>query len=265
MPRIGVVCCVDGEHMPDSGALDCAAEGYCHYPYEVVKAMLDDTGRETAGISATMLDGCRRSTRLKIEEDYYQSLATMYPGFRGTITHTVFENHPEPGYFYERRFEAYVPGTTQTITGKPDKVGIIQRRLFDFKSKSEGKLPSEPDEKHIRQLSVYRWLLYHGSPQEPFRMRANGVVREFVPGTPARIEIEEAFLTYLSMAQLRTYKAPLLPYSEVERWLVEGVRELRDEALPVVPDGYSPYGPNKLCLDWCPLRKACQERMERGE
>ena len=238
---------------------------FCEYSYEQLKGMLDTSGRSTAHISATMLGGCRRQVRLQAEENYYGHPARLFAAFRGTLSHQVMESNPEPGCLYENRFEVLIPGFNTPLTGQVDKINVIRKKITDFKSKD--RLPDYPDDKHIMQLNVYRYLVMHGWPQVPFTATfPNGDVWDFPLNAPAEIEIDQLELVYFSMSGVRTFSLdsgtdPLPIYSDdaVLSYIVEGMRELADPRLPEIPSDRNPFG-NKLCTDWCPVRDICIER-----
>lgn len=231
----------------------------------MLEAMLDTRGRETAHISATMLGGCRRQARLQAEVEYYAHPAKLFAAMRGTIGHQAMEAHPEPGCLYENRFEVLVPGFDIPLTGQIDKVDIVKKKISDFKTKD--RLPETPDDKHVMQLNVYRYLVKHGWPQKPFSATfSNGDTWDFPLNTAAEIEIDQLELIYWSMSGVRTFSTdsgadalPLYSDEAVLQHIVDGMRELTAARLPDIPSDRNPFS-NKLCTDWCPVRNNCIER-----
>lgn len=268
MARIGVLCCHTGEDLTDEEALK-HAKGIgsggipCLYTYEMMAGMLDGSGRETAHYSATMLTGCKRQARLKVEEDYRIYPQRSFAAFRGTLGHLLTEHWPEPGYLYEKRFEIQFPDFPKPFTGQIDKLGIRQKAILDFKTKADAKVPTEADPDHIWQLNMYRYLVKYGWPQEPFLMRVGDTVREFGIGEPANIEINSLTLCYWSMAKVKIVPVPIIPYKEVEAFIKEGLAVLVAEETPEIPEDLDPFI-HPLCVDWCPVQEFCAIRMLSG-
>lgn len=274
MALLGVICPIDRQRISTEDCLKCRMSAvpprpgqphFCEYSYEQLKGMLDTKGRETAHISATMLGGCRRQIRLQANEDYYWHPSKLFASFRGTLSHQLMESHPEPGCLYENRFEVNIPGFDEPLTGQIDKVNILTEKITDFKSKD--RLPEAPDDKHIMQLNIYRYLVMHGWPQNPFTASfPNGDVWDFPYKVPAEIQVKQLELVYFSMSGVRTFSLdsgtdplPIYPEQTVYDYIVEGMRELADPRLPEIPSDRNPFG-NKLCTEWCPVRDTCIER-----
>jgi hypothetical protein len=265
--RCGVHCCLGGEDISDEEALQHAESGLCPYPPEIVQGMLDDTGRERAHISVTMLGGCRRQTWLKRREDWRVYLRQVYPAFRGTLAHALMEMYPDKGAILERRFELPIqlPGGSTFLTGKPDKVSLRHRKIVDFKSKADSKIPIEPDPDHVWQVNCYRYLVKHGYPQRGLVLR-NGdrVIREYPEGQPAGIEIDKLEIVYFSMSSVRILPVVTLPEKEVEAYIYKGVQEVIQEKTPTIPEDLNPTR-HPLCTTWCPVNEFCVKRMLSGE
>lgn len=258
--RVGVHCCLTGEDLTDAEALEHSKRQECELAPEMMAGILDESGRETAFISATMLTGCRRQVRLKMEEDYRVYPQKMFPAWRGTLGHLAMERYPEPGYLYEGRWQIQLPGVSKPFTGQIDKLGIKQKRIIDFKTKQDAKIPSFPEKAHILQLNIYRWLVFNGWPQKPFRMRAGGLMHEFKPGEPAKIEIEHLELVYWSFSKVRKLSVPLMPMEEVESFVKAKLQETLGKETPPVPEELNPLR-HPLCTDWCPVQQFCVDRM----
>lgn len=264
MPRIGIVCPVDGADVADHACLTCRtgaprAGAHCHFSYEMLKGMMDSSGRATAHISATMLTTvCPRRVWLEPREDYHVSPLRLFPAWRGTMGHLMTEAHPAPDVIYERRFEVQleIAGEPVRVTGQIDKLDIRNRRIEDFKTKADAKIGKlrEPELAHVWQLNIYRFLVMHGWPQQAFTL--DGMA--YKPGTPAGIAIDELKLTYWSMQEPKALAAPVLDEGEVTAFIHARAAGLIGDC-PPVPDHLDPYR-DKLCVDWCPVRQHCLVR-----
>lgn len=273
MPRAGITCVLDNERISDAECLACAthatprAGGPCHIPYEMLKGMMDDSGRERAHVSATMLGGvCPRQTWLQANEPWHVHPDRAYAALRGTLGHLVMERNPEPGSIGEQRFEAEVEG--YLVTGQIDKIHLGRRTITDFKTKAETKSPpSKPQEDHVWQLNVYRWLVRHGWPQAVLTKDSTGarLPKKYAVGKPAGIEIDRLELVYWTLGWVKRLDVPVLDDDEVYRYIVQGLARQVDDLPPPVPEGLDPAGMrgavSKFCHDWCPVRHACLDRL----
>lgn len=272
MARAGIHCPIDGERVSDEECLACRvgaprAGVHCDYPYEMLKAMMDGSGRERAHISATMLGGvCPRQTWLQARRDWHANPDRTYAALRGTLGHLVMERNPEPGSICEQRFEIQVEG--MTVTGQIDKIHLERRTITDFKTKAETKAPPDrPQEDHVWQLNVYRHLVRHGWPQSVLTMDSAGgkLPRRIAVGKPANIQIDRLELVYWTLGWVRRIEVPLLDDDAVREYILNGARTQAGDSCPPVPDGLDPAGlrgrVSTFCLDWCPLRHACLDRM----
>lgn len=265
MPRIGIQCPVDQACIDDQTCLTCRsgaprAGRHCDFSYEMLQGMMDNSGRKTAHVSATMLTAsCQRRTWLEREQDYHVSPLQLFPSWRGTMGHAMTERHPQPDVIYEQRFEIEIQlsGQTMKVTGQIDKLNIHGRLIEDFKTKADGKLKSlkEPESAHIWQLNVYRYLVKHGWPQQPFTHRR----KKYQPGKSAKIEVETLKLTYWSMSEPRPLWAPVYTDAEVEAFIKERAVTYISEC-PDVPADLDPFR-SRLCSDWCAVRDHCVDRL----
>lgn len=265
MPRVGVHCPVDGERIDDQACLSCksgsprpACGTSCIYSFEMLKGMLDSSGRTTAHVSATMLtSSCPRRTWLEQNTSWHANPQAMFPAWRGTMGHRMTEAHPEPGCIYEQRFETRlrIGKTTYKVTGQIDKLDIRRSAITDFKTKTDSKIKrlKEPQADHVMQLNVYRWLVSTGWPQKRFELDG----RIYRPNEPANIVIDSLNLMYWSMETTKTMAAPIMELDEVAAWVEERVLGLQE--LPPIPDDLDPNR-SKLCTDWCAVRDECLAR-----
>lgn len=235
--------------------------------------MTDDSGRETAHVSATMLGGiCPRQTWLKGRRPWYLNPERSYQAYRGTIGHLMLEQYPEPGAIYEQRFELVLPDG-RIVTGKIDKLHPGRKEITDAKTKAEDKAqPKRPDAGYVWQLNFYRYLAWHGSPQVAITHDGigNPLDHPILPGRPANIPIERLQLNYWTFGWVKTIPVPLLAEEDVLNSILEGVSTQYDDEPPPIPAHLDPAGlkngtPATFCRDWCPVREACLELLLDGE
>jgi hypothetical protein len=231
--------------------------------------MIEGSNRETAHISATMIGGCRRKTRLQMDNEWIGNPDQMFPGWRGTVAHLAMEEWPDPDCVYERRFEIRFPEYPVPFTGQVDKLDIIRRTITDFKTKKDKSIPRTPEYEHVYQLNCYRYLVKHGWPQrsfgfDPKSTAGTGPVRRFMHGTPAGIEVETLQLVYFSMEKVQIFHAELIPDEEIEDYIRSGLAEITAAEVPAIPEDLNPYS-HRLCTDWCPVNALCRRLHEKGK
>lgn len=272
MARAGIHCPIDGERIDDDTCLSCRtgaprAGTHCDYPYEMLKGMMDDSGRERAHISATMLGGvCRRQTWLQARHDWHANPDRSYAALRGTLGHLVMERNPEPGAVCEQRFEIVLDGVT--VTGQIDKIHLDRRTITDFKTKAETKTPpKQPQDDHVMQLNVYRYLVMHGWPQRVLAKDSAGhkLAKRYAVGKPAGIAIDRLELVYWTLGWVKRLDVPLLDDETVLRYMLDGALTQASDTCPAVPDDLDPAGlagrASVFCTEWCPVRYECLDRM----
>lgn len=229
---------------------------WCSLSYEMLSGMLDSSGRASAHVSATQLVGCRRKTVLEAKHDYYADPLKLFPAWRGTMGHAAAERYPEPGCIYEQRFELRIPGHTRPFTGQIDKIDVARKQITDFKTKE--KLPDGPALSHVHQLNIYRYLVMHGWPQQPFEGVYGGERWVFPKNVPAEIEIDKLVLVYWSMSGVVEYECPVWEYDFTFEFIKNAYEEIVSDELPPVPPDLDPFnGP--LCTKWCPVNHQCVE------
>lgn len=256
MPRVGIHCPVDHAEITDEECLACRtgaprAGTHCLYTFEMLRGMMDRSGREKAHVSATMLTGaCLRRTWLEQQTGWHANPQTAFAAWRGTMGHLLTERHPEPGCVYEQRFETVVDG--QKVTGQIDKLDVGNRTITDFKTKTESNLRrlKAPQPEHVLQLNIYRWLVQVGWPQRKFSLDT----QVYAPRQPAKIEVDRLVLVYWSMDGPKLMEAPVMDLDEVAALVADRVKQLQE--LPPVPDDLDPTE-STLCTKWCAVRDAC--------
>lgn len=270
--RVGIHCPIDHADVSDEACLACArgcprpASGErCNYPPELLRAMMNDKGRETAHISATMVASvCARQNWLARREPYYVNPDRMYAALRGSLGHAMLEQFPEPGAIVEQRWEMHIPGLATPVTGQIDKLSLTGNKIIDFKTKAEDKNePKSPQSGHVTQLNIYRYLVKHGWPQQEITHDAVGTPldRVFSPGEPAGLEITELELVYWTFGWVKRLPVKLLPDEQVREIIIKGATQHIDSGIPPIPKTMDPMGlkgtPSTFCTIWCPLRDAC--------
>lgn len=270
-----MLCPVDGAEISDEECLACAAGTprpasgeRCDFEYEHLAAMMDDSGRETAGISATMLSSpCSRQTWLKTREPWYMRPDQNYQAYRGTISHLMLEGYPEPGSITEQRFELRLENGV-IVTGKIDKFNPFARRITDFKSKAEEKdAPQKADRSYTLQLNTYKYLLKYGWPQERITHDAKGneLPVPYEVGVPAGIEIDEMILSYWTMGWVKRIPVPVMREETIHKHLLKGAADQDADEIPEIGRFFDPLNPEtKFCAIWCPVREHCMTAMWGG-
>jgi hypothetical protein len=235
----------------------------------MLAAMMDHRGRERAYISATMIASpCLRKVRLEQEVPYAASPLQLFPAVRGRLGHLLTEGWPEPGAVYEVRFETRITlpnGKTVTLTGQIDKLSLAKGEITDFKTK-ERSLPAKPEPAHIFQLNCYRYLVYHGWPQEEITHDSAGnPVTPIRPGTPARITIAAMRLFYWQPPYGRKHEHPVVelavPEVDIDDEILDRLARYTDHNLPDVPPHLDPYQ-SAFCCHWCSVNTACRRHLE---
>ena len=231
--RVGIKCAVDGALVSDEECLRCRmndcdrVDTDCGYAYEVLKGIMDSSGRSTAHTSATMLtNSCHRRVWLEQREDYYVDPKVMYPAYRGTMGHIMTEMYPQPGCFYEQRFETIITIDKKKIriTGALDKLNIDEHYIHDFKTKADAKLSrlKVAEESHTMQLNIYRWLVFNGWPQK--RMIHKGLT--YRKNVPSKIRVDSLKLFYQSMNGVKMFVPPIMDLQDVEEYVYDQARDL---------------------------------------
>lgn len=117
----------------------------------------DEYDHDSSTISATgLLKPAKASYLTKLHKDELEMDCTDLVASRyGTALHNSFEEI-ELGEIQEERYYAEFNGFT--ISGKPDIV--IDNVLHDIKSTSVWKFIKGDFQEYVKQLSIYRWLLW---------------------------------------------------------------------------------------------------------
>jgi len=191
MPQVGYICC-DETRRTFTDCIEHAMACQCPWTPAVLEAMAANIRPEQACLTVTELIACARQTVLRKLRDWYETPASAYAKFRGSMFHKALEgsNH---GAVVEQRFTVRLPCRVD-ISGQPDLIYPDQHLLVDFKTTRF--IPKEPYPQHAWQLNAYRYL---------------------VAGTYAIWNLEVA---YFDMSTCRRLPVPLLDLEQVEEALV---------------------------------------------
>lgn len=170
MPQVGFIS-QSGELHSYEEALALCAEGSDEYPYPypLLKGIVENTQQRGDYISATSLLHCLRADYLKRRIDYYISVESAYPMFRGTLFHSLLEENPNPnGRIEEKALRTYkgieLGGTFDSLIVYKDGEQYV---LQDWKTTKA--LPKYGAySSHVQQINIYRWL--NKLPLEKVRM-----------------------------------------------------------------------------------------------
>lgn len=177
MPMIGFTSQSGQKHTYKEALALCeAGDPEYPYPYPLLKGIVESQQDRGEYISATSLLHCLRGDYLKRTEDYYSSVETAYPMFRGTLFHSLLEENPHPqGEVEGKRIRSYkgieLGGTFDSLVIYKDPKA--KRRPYTLQDwKTTKALPKYGAySSHIKQLNIYRWLL--GLKPEEVRMEVH--------------------------------------------------------------------------------------------
>ena len=186
---------------------DDVVEGIRHTGYPVVRV-------------STLL-GCKRQAWLGRTAGYPLETPTdHWARLRGSLIHRAIEEMGgDAEGLAEQRLTTFVWDDTVAafVSGRVDAYSIASRTLFDFKTVNTGKGGLSgmqlPKPRHVKQLHLYSWLLAQ-----------NG----YPPPTAIRV-------AYMTMGDLRTVDAPVLPEDELDQVRDQVLRVLRDILAPNPP------------------------------
>lgn len=132
------------------------------WPYELLHGILDEY-QERDYISVTMLTGgCPRSAVLERKEDFILPISSLYSAYRGTLFHSMLEQHARPGSIAEARFHTTVSGLP--LSCSPDLVD--PQSILDWKMTENPPTFGYPWKKHTQQVQFNRFVLSHAERWE---------------------------------------------------------------------------------------------------
>jgi PD-(D/E)XK nuclease superfamily len=216
------------------------------FPYPIIKGIIESTQNRGDYISATSIIHCLRGDYLKRREDYYLTLTSAYPMFRGTLFHGLVEKYPHPmGQTEQKLLRTYrgveIGGTYDSLVTleSEDEVGAKTYILQDWKTTKELPRYGTPYTNHRKQVNLYRWL--------------------------ARLPVKDVVLEvwYFSMDGVKRTVVPrkdVWSDEQVERYLDDRLLKLRAS---MVVDAPMPYAlvpqEDKWECTYCPVVAKCAE------
>lgn len=149
-------------HDPDTVLEHAAQRDNPRFPYELLRAMLNEVQDRGRRISVTtVLSGkCLRSEVLKRTRPYTDDPAKLYASFRGTMFHGRLEQTAHPDAIPEARFHKHLDGLGW-FSGSPDLVDPVRGYLYDYKFTGENPRFDYPWGDHKEQVQMNRWLVDH--------------------------------------------------------------------------------------------------------
>lgn len=175
-------------------AVDAPAK-WSAWPYELIKAVLNEQ-QERDYISSTMLvDGCYRAKVIERREDFVESLDNLYAAFRGTAIHRLLEGARRPNAIAEGRFwvtlDVPKAGPVE-VSCSPDLVySGHPGALVDYKTTESPPPYGDPWPNHTQQLNVNRYLVNHAERWE----LPDG---QELPWDPRDLSIKSLYIVYLT-------------------------------------------------------------------
>lgn len=258
MPRIGLLCQVDGLPVTDQACLACARQlgrrtdpttgeqRHCEYNYPYIAAITaPDPDRARAGISVTQLaNECLRRAVWEKSIPFSLFPRQLQPAQRGTAQHDYLEQFIEPECVAEVRLHKTLP-SGRSITGKIDRYRPDLARLEDYKCKGEGKLFEVAPIGYTIQLNIYRYMIQTGCTIMDTGEVLQGAV--------------ETLVLYPSDHKLtKEVCCRLWPLEQTERYIERALDYFASD-LAQVPRAFVPEQTLYLCYDWCPFFTACRQ------
>jgi hypothetical protein len=257
-------------------------------PPDILEKMREenDEYEGTRFTPSTLLE-CDRRTALYTSRDHWLDVEKAWNIHRGNAVHRYMERLPFPAgevhtLVREKRLTttvetAYGP---QLISGKMDLVvvktieaGAARCKVVDYKSKEIKDSLTSPDQKHVNQINIYRWLV-----QESLL----DLGLDCLSGVD-RIEVDELEICYVDMKKWRRFSSvgprtsigtkprggteprtlyldaiPLYDPAEVEKWVASRIEDKirAEELLPSRENMLGSLVEPWLC-NYCPMYEAC--------
>lgn len=175
MPVVGFIS-ADGTSDQPEGLGHCSFEfalSLCEerseafpYPYPLLKGIVESIQNRGEYISATSILHCLRADFLKRTNDYYVTVESIYPAFRGTLFHGLLEaNAPKNARIEEKVLRTYkgveIGGTFDSLLVFEEEEADGRRKyvIQDWKTTAELPKYDSPYSSHLKQVNLYRWLL----------------------------------------------------------------------------------------------------------
>jgi hypothetical protein len=254
------------------------------WPYELIKAVLDQH-QERDYISTSMVTGgCARSRILERKEPYVDRLEDRWAAMRGTAGHYALERAARPGSAAEARFfsRVYLDGYGDVEVSCTPDILTEDGQLGDWKFTDNPPM-YYPWVSHKEQVNMNRYIVNHAYNWESDNP---------VTFNPILVEYKHLFLTYLGPKGPKTLECEKtqdtispngakirlsLPYvmsdEEVEGWMLPRIQALQtaldsypkwDDSLTDAPGFEGEPGWKCPGKPWCSLPSCLAKRYPRG-
>lgn len=188
----------------------CARQGTppCRYPYAILSGIARKQGAYRTPpaptyVTATMLTGCLTRAYLQRVEELFEPPEDAFWAFRGDLAHMIAEQNALEGAITEVRLAVSLNGNGRVLSGRPDTLEPLPDggyAMWDYKSTR--RVPSEPKQHHLRQLSIYTYLALAGGQ--------DGAGNALPPR-----DVRCVYLAYFDMSEVRVFRVPADPAEAV--------------------------------------------------
>jgi CRISPR/Cas system-associated exonuclease Cas4 (RecB family) len=238
MPHVAFRC--PDDFWPDEVSiqtcLDCSRTRIfrtCDYNHSLLKLMVEEQDER---ISPTRLSGCARQIALKRRYPYTIDPKKAYVWVRGTIWHQGIMGSQGQGVLEEQELSRELDGVL--VQGRADllETGLIT----DWKTVAYIRKDHEVAERHVAQLSVYRWL-----------------------AEPLGIDAPYGELMYMDMTKPKRVVVKLWDTNKTVTWLrnrIPGLLLAYDQTQDRLPPVLTGKDETWMCRD-CPVRSQCETHL----
>jgi CRISPR/Cas system-associated exonuclease Cas4 (RecB family) len=191
---------------------------------------------EDERISPTRLSGCPRAVALKRRYPYTTDPKDSYIWVRGTIWHQGIMGTQGEGVTEEHELSRELDGVL--VQGRADLLDGELGLITDWKTVAYIRKDHEVAERHVAQLSVYRWL-----------------------AEPLGIDAPYGELMYLDMTKPKRVVVKLWDTKRTVTWLRERIPLLKlayDKTSEVLPPVLTGEEVKWMCAK-CPMKQICGE------
>lgn len=254
------------------------------WPYELIKATIDQHQERDYISSSMVTGGCARSRILERREDYIDRLEDRWAALRGTAGHRTLELSARPGSAAEVRFlsKLYIPGRGDIEVSCTPDIVTEDGQLGDWKF-TDNPPNHYPWRSHTEQVNMNRYVVNHSYSfvgQEPLTF--NPILTEYKhlfltylgPKGPLTLECSKTVDTISPTGiQVRRSLPYVMPDEEVEGWMIPRIAalQLALDSYPVWPFGEEEFPgfegpPGWKCpgKPWCGLPNCLAKRHPNG-
>lgn len=193
------------------GPEGCARRGNppCNFPYAILSGIARKQGLYRTPpapnyVTTTMLTGCLTRAYLQRVVDLYDPPEDAFWAFRGDLAHQIAAANAMEGAITEERIILSLDGNGRVLSGQPDTLEPLPGggyAIWDYKSTR--RVPEKPYKHHLRQLSIYTYLVLTGGQDGA----GNAV--------PAR-DVRCVYLAYFDMGEVRVFRIPENPAEAIK-------------------------------------------------